>query len=50
VLACELEQATIALDQARDFRMALPDDPAFNQADLTPDQSALDEAERGRSR
>jgi acetolactate decarboxylase len=50
VLACEVAQATIALDDARDFRMALPDDTAFNQADLTPDRSALEKSERARDR
>jgi acetolactate decarboxylase len=50
VLACELAQATIALDEAREFRMALPDDAAYNQAVLTPDPSALDQAERAREK
>jgi acetolactate decarboxylase len=36
VLACEVAQATIALDEARDFRVALPDNAEFNQADLAP--------------
>jgi acetolactate decarboxylase len=36
VLACELENLTIQVDEARDLRVALPQGPGFDQADLGP--------------
>jgi acetolactate decarboxylase len=51
VLACEVAQATITLDEARDFRVALPDNAEFNQADLaTPGTEVLKNVEGAHGR